>query len=103
MIALSGKSDIADYMVVASGGSRRQVVSMAERVLEELRALGVKGLRPEGLANGDWVLIDVGDVVVHLFRPEVREFYNLERMWGVGPPDPPEAPGPPGRGAPAAA
>lgn len=86
MIELAGKSDIADYMVVASGGSRRQVVAMAERVRDELRGLGVKGLRPEGLANGDWVLLDAGDVVVHLFRPEVREFYNLERMWGADPP-----------------
>ena len=87
VIDLSGKSDIADYMVVASGNSRRQVVSMAERLMEALRALGLKGLRPEGLAQGDWVLLDAGDVIVHLFRPEVRAFYSLEKMWNVEFPD----------------
>lgn len=87
VIDLSGKSDIADYMVIASGNSRRQVVSMAERLMEALRTLGLKGLRPEGLAQGDWVLLDAGDVIVHLFRPEVRAFYSLEKMWDVEFPD----------------
>ncbi len=74
-------------MVIASGGSRRQVVSMAERLVASLRTLGVKGLRPEGLSGGDWVLLDAGDVIVHLFRPEVREFYGLEKMWNAEFPD----------------
>ena len=87
VIDLSGKSDIADCMVIASGNSRRQVISMAERLMETLRTLGLKGLRPEGLAQGDWVLLDAGDVIVHLFRPEVRAFYSLEKMWDVEFPD----------------
>ena len=83
-IPLAGKSSIADHMVVASGRSTRQVASMAmklaEKIKQEFRAIA----RVEGLPNADWVLIDAGDVIVHLFRPEVRSFYNLERMWGFG-------------------
>ncbi|WP_069298551.1 ribosome silencing factor [Neptunicoccus sediminis] len=78
---LAGKSSVADHMVVASGRSTRQVVSMAEKLSERLKQN--KGVNPriEGKAAGDWVLIDAGDVIVHLFRPEVREFYQLEKMW----------------------
>jgi ribosome-associated protein len=81
-IDLSGKSSIGDYMVVSSGRSQRHVGAVAENVVKDLKASGAKGLRVEGLTQGDWVLIDAGDVIVHLFRPEVRGFYNLEKMWG---------------------
>lgn len=80
-IDLTGKSTIADTMVVTSGRSNRHVGAVAERVLEVLRNAGVTGLRVEGLQHGDWALIDAGDVIVHIFRPEVRAFYGLERMW----------------------
>jgi len=69
-------------MVVASGRSQRHVAAIAEHVTEKLKALGVR-VRSEGLPRGDWVLLDCGDVIVHLFRPEVREFYNLEKMWSA--------------------
>lgn len=88
VIELRGKTTIADHMVIASGTSSRQVVSMADHLLEKLKAEGVQGATVEGLSQGDWVLIDAGDVVVHLFRPEVRSFYNLEKMWGVAMPEP---------------
>jgi ribosome-associated protein len=92
-IPLSGKSSIADFMVVASGRSTRQVASMAQKLAERIkREFGVSP-RVEGLPSADWVLIDAGDVIVHLFRPEVRSFYNLERMWAFGEaPTPPEQP-----------
>lgn len=80
-IDLRGKSTIGDYMVIASGASSRQVITMADRIVRALKERGFKGLTPEGVRQGDWVLIDAGDVIVHLFRPEVRTFYNLERMW----------------------
>lgn len=83
-IPLQGKSSIADYMVIASGRSTRQVASMATKLAERLKKNGLGSPRIEGLPAADWVLIDAGDVVVHLFRPEVRSFYNLERMWGFG-------------------
>ena len=83
-IPLAGKSSIADYMVVASGRSTRQVASMAQKLAEKVKAAGFGSARIEGLPAADWVLIDAGDVVIHLFRPEVRTFYNLERMWGFG-------------------
>lgn len=86
VIDLAGKSDIADFMVIASGGSQRQVATMAEKLARIAKAHGIKGLRPEGLAKADWVLLDVGDIVVHLFRPEVRDFYGLEKMWSTGMP-----------------
>ncbi len=83
-IPLAGKSSIADYMVVASGKSTRQVASMAHKLAEKIKAKFGQSPRIEGLPNADWVLIDAGDVIVHLFRPEVRSFYNLERMWAFG-------------------
>jgi ribosome-associated protein len=83
-IPLAGKSSIADYMVVASGRSSRQVSSMAGKLVEKIKALTGRTPRVEGLPTADWVLIDAGDVVIHLFRPEVRSFYNLERMWAFG-------------------
>ena len=80
-IPLRGKSAIADYMVVASGASSRQVAAMAEHIEFKLKQNKIAILGLEGLRQADWVLIDANDVVVHLFRPEVREFYGLERMW----------------------
>jgi len=80
-IDLRGKSAIADYMVVTSGRSNRHAGSVADRVLEDLHKAGVPGVRVEGMPLCDWVLIDAGDVVVHVFRPEVRAFYGLEKMW----------------------
>ena len=84
-IDLSGKTSIADVMVVTSGRSNRQVAAIADHVLKDLAAAGVRGVRVEGMPNCDWVLIDAGDVIVHVFRPEVRAFYNLEKMWARGP------------------
>jgi ribosome-associated protein len=81
VIDLKGKSTIGDYMVIASGRSSRQVVTMAQFLSKHLKKTGINGIRPEGMGQGDWVLIDAGDVIVHLFRPEVREFYSLEKMW----------------------
>ena len=83
VIELADKSSIADFMIIASGRSQRQVGAMAEHLREKLKAAGARGVAAEGLERCDWVLIDSGDVIVHLFRPEVREFYNLEKMWGV--------------------
>jgi len=83
-IPLEGKSSIADHMVIASGRSTRQVATMATKLAERLKKEGHGTPRIEGLPAADWVLVDAGDVVVHLFRPEVRSFYNLERMWGFG-------------------
>lgn len=83
-IPLAGKSSIADHMIVASGRSTRQVAAIATKLGERLKNGGFGAPRIEGLPAADWVLIDAGDAVVHLFRPEVRSFYNLERMWGFG-------------------
>jgi ribosome-associated protein len=80
-IPLSGKSSIADHMVIASGRSTRQVASMAQKLTERIKQELGRNVRIEGLPIADWVLIDAEDVIVHLFRPEVRSFYNLERMW----------------------
>lgn len=80
-IDLEGKSSIADYMVIASGRSTRQVASIAQKLAEKLKQNGYGPVKLEGLPQADWVLLDAGDIVVHLFRPEVRSFYNLERMW----------------------
>ena len=83
-IPLSGKSNIADHMVIASGRSTRQVASMANKLADRVKQEFGKIVRVEGLPTADWVLIDADDVIVHLFRPEVRSFYNLERMWAFG-------------------
>lgn len=80
-IPLEGKSSVADFMVIASGRSTRQVAAMAQKLAEKVKEAGYGPARVEGLPAADWVLIDAGDIVVHLFRPEVRSFYNLERMW----------------------
>jgi len=84
-IDLSVKSTIADRMVVTSGRSQRHVGSIADRVLKDLARAGLRGARVEGIRHCDWVLIDAGDVIVHVFRPEVRAFYNLEKMWASAP------------------
>jgi ribosome-associated protein len=85
-IDLSGKSTIGDYMVVTSGRSNRHVGAVADHVLEDLERAGAPDVRVEGMPHCDWVLIDAGDVIVHVFRPEVRAFYNLEKMWASGRP-----------------
>jgi ribosome-associated protein len=82
-IDLTGKSSIADYMVIASGRSARQLASMAQHLGEKLTKAGIRRVSVEGLTQGEWVLLDGGDVVVHLFKPDIRRFYNLEKMWGV--------------------
>jgi ribosome-associated protein len=83
-IPLAGKSAIADHMVIASGRSTRQVASMAEKLVRRIKTEAGRSARIEGLPAADWVLIDAGDIIVHLFKPEVRSFYNLERMWAFG-------------------
>jgi len=80
-IDLRGKTSIGDHMVICSGRSSRQVSSIAEKLVERLKSEFGIAVRTEGKETGDWVLIDTGDVVVHVFRPEVREFYQLEKMW----------------------
>ena len=83
-INLRGKSEMGDYMVIASGRSSRQVVAMAEKLAERVKQQFGIVSKTEGKDTGDWVLIDTGDVIVHIFRPEVREFYQLEKMWQPG-------------------
>ena len=80
-IDLRGKSSITDYMIVTSGRANRHVGAIAENVAKGLKESGIQAPHIEGLPNCDWVVIDSGDVIVHVFRPEVREFYNLEKMW----------------------
>ena len=80
-IDLRGRSDVADYMVICSGRSSRQVAAISEKLAERLKHEMQTSVRMEGKETGDWVLIDAGDVIVHVFRPEVREFYQLEKMW----------------------
>jgi ribosome-associated protein len=87
-IDLAGKSSIADYMVIATGRSNRQLASMAQHLDEKLTKTGIKKVSIEGLTQGEWVLLDGGDVIVHLFKPDTRRFYNLEKMWGVELPEP---------------
>ena len=82
-IDLDGKTTIADLMVIASGRSKRHVGAVAERLLKQLKDDGTPALAAEGRENADWVLIDAGDIIVHVFRPEVRALYNLEKMWSV--------------------
>jgi ribosome-associated protein len=84
-IDLRGKSAFSDYMIVTSGRANRHVGAIAENVAKGLKETGIKSIHIEGLPNCDWVLIDSGDVIVHVFRPEVREFYNLERLWTQNP------------------
>ena len=88
-IPLAGKSSIADHMVIASGRSTRHVSAIAEKLAQRIKQEAGRQVRVEGLPNADWVLLDAGDVIVHLFRPEVRSFYNLERMWSFGDAPPP--------------
>ena len=83
VIDLEGKTSISDYMFVASGRSQRHVGAVADHLIKALKDAGYGRARVEGLPQGDWVLIDAGEVIVHLFRPEVREFYNLEKMWSA--------------------
>ena len=90
-IPLAGKSSIADHMVIASGRSSRQVASMANKLADRIKQQFGRIVRIEGLPVADWVLIDADDVIVHLFRPEVRTFYNLERMWAFGDESAPKA------------
>jgi ribosome-associated protein len=84
-IDLRGKSAFSDYMIVTSGRANRHVGAIAENLAKGLKETGIKSVHIEGLPNCDWVLIDSGDVIVHVFRPEVREFYNLERLWTQSP------------------
>lgn len=80
-IDLRGQTAIADFMIVCTGRSSRQVAALADHIKEKLTAQGLKGIRIEGADQADWVIVDAGDVIVHIFRPEVREFYNIEKMW----------------------
>ena len=80
-VDIAGKSSLADFMVVTSGRSNRHVAAVADQVVKALRDNGFGKPRIEGLPHADWVLVDGGDVIVHIFRPEVREFYNIEKMW----------------------
>lgn len=86
-IDLDGKGAIADQMVIATGRSNRHISAIADQLTEKLKAAGFRNLRIEGVPQCDWVLVDSGDVIVHLFRPEVRSFYNLEKLWSPLAPD----------------
>jgi len=86
-IDLTGKSSVSDVMIVASGRSNRHVGAIADHLIRKLKEAGHGRARVEGLKTCDWVLIDAGDVIVHVFRPEVRSFYDLEKMWSVSPSD----------------
>jgi ribosome-associated protein len=81
IIDLHGKSDMADYMIVASGRVNRHVSAIADHVLDVLKKAGIAGIIPEGTAQCDWIVVDAYDIVVHIFRPEIRDFYHLEKMW----------------------
>jgi ribosome-associated protein len=87
-IDLADKSAIADFLVIATGRNARQLAAMAQHVAEKLGKAGIRTINIEGLSQGDWVLVDGGDIIVHLFRPEIRTLYGLEKMWGVNPPTP---------------
>jgi ribosome-associated protein len=80
---IAGKSALADYMIVVTGRSTRHVMAICEHLVTDMKGEGMGNARVEGLDAGDWVLIDAGDVIVHVFRPEVREFYNIEKMWAL--------------------
>jgi ribosome-associated protein len=81
-IDMAGKSAISDHIVIATGRSQRHVAAMADHLAKRVKENGFGGVTVEGASQGDWVLIDAGDVIIHLFRPEVRDFYGLEKMWG---------------------
>ena len=85
-IDLRGQSAIADFMIVASGRSSRQTTALIQKLKERLHGHGIKDIKTEGEKTGDWVILDTGDIIVHIFRPEVREFYNIEQMWRMGSP-----------------
>lgn len=87
-VDLAEKSAIADFMVIATGRNTRQLAAMAQHVAEKLGKAGIKTVNIEGLSQGDWVLVDGGDIIVHLFRPEIRTLYGLEKMWGINLPTP---------------
>ena len=80
-VDLIGRSSIADYMVVVTGNTVRQVTAMANNLIKKYKEMGLRLPSPEGMSNGDWVLIDAKDILIHIFRPEVRDFYSLEKMW----------------------
>ena len=82
VINLAGKTNFADYMIIASGTSRRHITFMANDLKKNIKTMGFKGVTIEGLKHADWVLVDSGYIIIHIFRPEFREFYNLERLWG---------------------
>ncbi|WP_337267901.1 ribosome silencing factor [Oryzifoliimicrobium ureilyticus] len=82
-IDIAGKSALGDYMVIVSGRSNRHVLAIADRLLTDLKEEGLGSARVEGQESADWILIDTGDVIVHVFRPEIREFYNIEKMWAA--------------------
>ena len=88
-IDLAGKTSIADAMVIATGSSQRHLAAMAEHLITRLKRAGLQGLGSEGGAHSDWLLIDAGDVIVHLFKDEVRRFYDLEKLWGAALPEQP--------------
>lgn len=96
VIDLMGQTSLADYMIVASGTSSRQVAGFVDKIDEKLKGSSFDVLRTEGLPTADWVVVDCGDVIVHLFRPEVREFYAIEKMWQI---EAPAAKAKPARGA----
>ena len=81
IIDLKGQSALADYLIIASGTSSRHVQTLAQKIMQKLEIKGMPDIHVEGVAQGDWVVVDAGDVIVHLFRPEVRTFYNIEKMW----------------------
>ncbi len=85
VIDLAGKTTLADHMVVATGTSQRHLAAMAEKLIQRLKEAGLEGIQAEGLGDSSWVLIDAGDVIVHLFRAETRSFYDIERLWQVVP------------------
>lgn len=78
-------SALTDYMIVATGQSSKQVVRLAEKLIDRLKARDHKNIHTEGMSRGDWVIVDAGEVIIHLFRPEVRSFYNIEKIWGSQP------------------
>ncbi|MBD88672.1 MAG: ribosome silencing factor [Rhodospirillaceae bacterium] len=83
VLDLIGKTSIADHMIIASGRSARHVTAIADHIIDRLKEAGVDNVSVEGRQQADWILLDVGDVIIHLFRPEIRAFYNLEKMWAV--------------------